>query len=43
VVRGVWNEDLDCYERVGDRFTLVLKKDRLYATHKETPINASGG
>jgi hypothetical protein len=43
VVQGVWNEDTDCYERVGDRFTLVLKKDRLYATHKETPLNASGG
>ena len=25
------------------RFTLVLKKDRLFATHKETPLNASGG
>jgi hypothetical protein len=25
------------------RFTLVVKKDRLYSMLKETPINASGG
>jgi len=43
LVSGIWSEDLDRYEPRGDRFTVVVKRDRLYASHKETPLGASGG
>jgi len=43
LVSGIWSEDLDRYEPRGERFTVVVKRDRLYASHKETPLGASGG
>jgi hypothetical protein len=43
VVRGLWNEEKDCYEVHGDRFTIVLKKERLYSIDKQTPLHSSGG
>lgn len=43
MVRGLWNEDKDCYEIHGDRFTIILKKERLYSIDKQTPLHSSGG
>ena len=42
VIAGVWNEDLDAYEPIGDRFTVILKRDRLFSTSKETPLDLGG-
>ena len=42
LVKGLWNEELDRYVARGDRFTILFKRDRLFATHKQTPINVGG-
>mmetsp|Transcript_33621 Transcript_33621/g.39521 ORF Transcript_33621/g.39521 Transcript_33621/m.39521 type:complete len:2664 (+) Transcript_33621:57-8048(+) len=43
IVKGLWNDERDCYELDGDRFTIVLKKERLYSIDKQTPLHSSGG
>lgn len=42
VMEGLWNPLTDRYEPENDEFTLLLKRDRLYMSEKETPIHLGG-
>jgi hypothetical protein len=43
LMEGLWNAEVDRYEpTTDDSFTLVLRRDRLYAMDKATPLHLGG-
>ncbi|GMI41685.1 hypothetical protein TeGR_g13922 [Tetraparma gracilis] len=43
IAPGLWNEDTETYEKVGDQFTVLLTRNRLYSHQKQTPLGMGGG
>ncbi|CAM9112072.1 unnamed protein product, partial [Choristocarpus tenellus] len=42
IMEGTWDEELDCYVAQDTKFTVVLKRSRLYRSIKQTPIHLGG-